>query len=273
MVINTLNDIKDSDEEEMNNARQHYYAGGSDRSGQEIVGPERPDTSMLFRILQQNALNQDIRSEDLTDSRVKRVLKIWSNGFSIDDGPLRLLDDDNNRQFLGRILKGEMPPELSGGNQDAINLAIENNMTEEYTAPAMKPFSGSGRVLGNIAPEFVGSPSYPTELIQEQQKAKEMAEKKNFELSIDENEPTCFVQIRTMDQNKYRVKVNPFKHRITDLRQYVCSENPDYNLKPFLFVVPFPTPKRELHEENSTIDEAKIRNTTIQQQMVKGFDP
>ena len=29
------------------------------------------------------------------------VLKFWANGFSVDDGPLRAIDDPANEQFLG----------------------------------------------------------------------------------------------------------------------------------------------------------------------------
>ena len=33
-------------------------------------------------------------------------LKFWSNGFSLDEGPLRMFDDPANREFLNSIEKG-----------------------------------------------------------------------------------------------------------------------------------------------------------------------
>lgn len=34
------------------------------------------------------------------------VLKMWQNGFSVDDGPLRGYDDEANREFLDSIRRG-----------------------------------------------------------------------------------------------------------------------------------------------------------------------
>ena len=34
------------------------------------------------------------------------VLKLWKNGFSVDDGPLREFTDEKNRAFLERIKQG-----------------------------------------------------------------------------------------------------------------------------------------------------------------------
>ena len=34
------------------------------------------------------------------------VLKFWANGFSVDDGPLRAIDDPANEQFLDSVKRG-----------------------------------------------------------------------------------------------------------------------------------------------------------------------
>jgi len=34
------------------------------------------------------------------------ILKFWSNGFSVDDGPLRAFDDPANQQFLNSVKRG-----------------------------------------------------------------------------------------------------------------------------------------------------------------------
>ena len=34
------------------------------------------------------------------------MLKLWKNGFSVDDGPLRDFKDEQNREFLDSISKG-----------------------------------------------------------------------------------------------------------------------------------------------------------------------
>lgn len=40
------------------------------------------------------------------------VLKLWKNGFSIDDGPLRDFQDPANKQFLDAVSKGSVGPNL-----------------------------------------------------------------------------------------------------------------------------------------------------------------
>ena len=47
--------------------------------------------------------------EKLTSSFIHQkqvVLKFWSNGFSVDDGPLRSFDDPANEQFLSSVRQG-----------------------------------------------------------------------------------------------------------------------------------------------------------------------
>ena len=34
------------------------------------------------------------------------VVKLWKNGFSVNDGPLRAFDDEENKEFLDSIRKG-----------------------------------------------------------------------------------------------------------------------------------------------------------------------
>ena len=34
------------------------------------------------------------------------VVKLWKNGFSVNDGPLRTFDDEENKEFLDSIRKG-----------------------------------------------------------------------------------------------------------------------------------------------------------------------
>ena len=42
----------------------------------------------------------------LFSNQVEKVLKLWKDGFSIDDGPLRGYGEPENEQFLNSIKKG-----------------------------------------------------------------------------------------------------------------------------------------------------------------------
>lgn len=133
--MNKRNEAEDSDE------GQAFYAGGSDRSGQQVLGPPkrknfREQLTEMFRMAQENINIQDSINTPSTsaasnnwgqgirlgmtdndhsvveaakkDSEKKRivVLKLWSEGFSIDDGELRSYDNPKNKEFLATVMRG-----------------------------------------------------------------------------------------------------------------------------------------------------------------------
>lgn len=130
-------EINNDDEE-----GQAFYAGGSDRSGQQVLGPPkrknfREQLTDMFRMAQENSGSPDSGSVPSTSSGASWgqgirlgmtdsdhtvvgssnkdgegktkpvvVLKLWSQGFSIDDGELRLYDDPQNKEFLETVMRG-----------------------------------------------------------------------------------------------------------------------------------------------------------------------
>ena len=83
---------------------------------------------------------------------VEVTLKMWKNGFSVDDGQLRPFDDPDNRDFLRSIQRGEIPNELirmARGGQVGLNM--EDHREEEYVQPKQKfkAFHGAGQRLGS----------------------------------------------------------------------------------------------------------------------------
>ncbi|XP_066434398.1 UBX domain-containing protein 2B isoform X2 [Eleutherodactylus coqui] len=85
---------------------------------------------------------------------VQILLKLWSNGFSLDDGELRSYTDPVNAQFLESVKRGEIPLELQrmvhGGQ---VSLDMEDHQDQEYVKPRLKfkAFSGEGKKLGRIS--------------------------------------------------------------------------------------------------------------------------
>lgn len=62
---------------------------------------------------------------------VLRKLKLWKNGFSIDDGELRDYNTPENAEFLASVKKGEVPHELvnetrSANGPSSISINITN---------------------------------------------------------------------------------------------------------------------------------------------------
>lgn len=121
---------------------QAFYAGGSDRSGQQVLGPPKRKNFVeqltdMFRMAQENSGASDTAPAPSTSSGASWgqgirlgqtdsdhsvvtplnkdgegktkpvvVLKLWSQGFSIDDGELRLYDDPQNKEFLETVMRG-----------------------------------------------------------------------------------------------------------------------------------------------------------------------
>ncbi|KAJ6655878.1 hypothetical protein lerEdw1_004648 [Lerista edwardsae] len=132
--------------------RGEFYAGGSERSGQQIVGPPRKKSPNelvedLFRGAKEHgAVAVDRAAKSPGEASRPRpfagggyrlgaapeeesayvagemrqnaaqdvhvVLKLWKSGFSLDSGELRSYQDPSNSQFLESIRRGEVPAEL-----------------------------------------------------------------------------------------------------------------------------------------------------------------
>lgn len=83
---------------------------------------------------------------------ITKTVTLYSNGFKVDDGPLRKMDEPKNRQFIEALSKGEYPQEWeeeSRKNGIRYLVALNDKRSEEYVEPFNK-FTGEGRSLGYI---------------------------------------------------------------------------------------------------------------------------
>ncbi|CAG4995101.1 unnamed protein product [Parnassius apollo] len=146
-TLQSLHCASSSEEDE----GQAFYAGGSERSGQQILGPGkgRKDivTEMFKSVREQGAVVFDNEptssgrgrgafsgagyrlgqtaddheqvtpggnSQQQEQSRSVR-LRLYREGFTVDSGPIRAYTDPENMEFLSSIRRGEIPSELSRG--------------------------------------------------------------------------------------------------------------------------------------------------------------
>ncbi|XP_010489982.1 PREDICTED: plant UBX domain-containing protein 6-like [Camelina sativa] len=87
------------------------------------------------------------------------IVTIWKNGFTVDDSPLKSLDDPENAAFLERITRLESPRLLDPVRVqvELIRQAEEEEFNEQDTALA-----GSQALAGSLSPsEASGSPPTP----------------------------------------------------------------------------------------------------------------
>ncbi|VDN26891.1 unnamed protein product [Dibothriocephalus latus] len=96
------------------------------------------------------------KTEDGEEQTV--IVKMWQNGFSLDDGPLRPYTDPESQEFIECIKRGQIPRELISSSNMEVHVLLEDHHTESYTpppAPKLKAFSGTGHMLGNPTPRVV----------------------------------------------------------------------------------------------------------------------
>ncbi|XP_038248472.1 UBX domain-containing protein 2B isoform X1 [Dermochelys coriacea] len=275
---------------------QRFYSGDSEYSGLQIVGPsnnKNPSKIVdeLFKEAKEHGavpLDEAARASGdfskaksfsgggyrLGDSSRKRseyiygekqngqdvqiLLKLWRNGFSLDDGELRSYTDPTNAQFLESVKRGEIPLELQrlvhGGQ---VNLDMEDHQEQEYVKPRLKfkAFSGEGQKLGSLTPEIVSTPSSPEE---------EEKSILNANVLIDDSIATTKIQIRLADGSRLIQRFNQ-THRIMDVRDFIIQSRPAFAASDFVLVTTFPN--KELTDESLTLQEADILNTVILQQL------
>ncbi|XP_006860801.1 PREDICTED: NSFL1 cofactor p47 isoform X3 [Chrysochloris asiatica] len=260
--------IHDQDEEEEEEEGQRFYAGGSERSGQQIVGPPRKKSPNelvddLFKGAKEHgavAVERVTKSPGETSKpRVHVVLKLWKSGFSLDNGELRSYQDPSNAQFLESIRRGEVPAELrrlAHGGQ--VNLDMEDHRDEDFVKPkgAFKAFTGEGQKLGSTAPQVLNTSS-PAQQAENEAKA-------SSSISINESEPTTNIQIRLADGGRLVQKFN-HSHRISDIRLFIVDARPAMAATSFVLMTTFPN--KELADESQTLKEANLLNAVIVQRL------
>jgi len=189
------------------------------------------------------------------------VIKMWQEGFSIDDGDLRKYDDPANRQFLESVMRGNIPPELvkeaKGGE---VHVDMEDHRQEEFVKAKVKakPFQGAGNVLGSIVPAVeapkASSSSDPKQAEDEAQKV----------LKVDSSQPVANIQVRLADGSRLIVKLN-HSHTVANLRTYITTARPQYAGTLFSLLTTFPN--KELTEEGQSLKDANLIGAAVLQRM------
>ncbi|XP_054277638.1 NSFL1 cofactor p47 [Macrosteles quadrilineatus] len=280
-----------SDEEE----GQAFYAGGSEHSGQQVLGPGKKKKDIvaeMFKSVQEHGaevvdpsagsskrpstfhgtgyrLGQSSNDTEVValpsgrkESHTEVTLKLWKEGFSVDDGPIREYADPANREFLDYVRRGEVPRELlqnvSGGE---VHLNMEDHRHEDYTQPKsrVKAFSGKGQLLGSPSPTTVGT----TKPLDEKDK---LANEKEAAatVALDQAAPTTSVQIRLADGSRLVATFN-HTHTVADIRRYIATARPQYEHQSFTLLTTFPN--KELTQDSQTLADAGLLNAAILQRL------
>ncbi|XP_017868478.1 PREDICTED: NSFL1 cofactor p47 [Drosophila arizonae] len=299
----TLSDM--SKQPSSDDEHQAFYAGGSDRSGQQVLGPAKRKnfreqlTDMMRSAQEQNIAEVGVgpstsasavgggnvwgqgmrlgmtdsdhtvvgtnQAAQATENKPVVVLKLWSQGFSIDGGELRHYDDPQNKEFLETVMRGEIPQELLEMGR-MVNVDVEDHRQEDFKRQAVpQTFKGSGQKLGspvanivtNKAPAAAAAAASPTEVASHEATARDA-------LNLNAEAPLTTLQIRLADGSRLAAQFN-LTHTVSDIRRFIQNARPQYSNSNFVLVSSFPT--RELSDDSSTIEKAGLRNAALMQRL------
>ncbi|KAI9123760.1 hypothetical protein K1719_005060 [Acacia pycnantha] len=280
--IRTLSDLNrpSADSDSDSDGPQEYYTGG-EKSGMLVQDPTKGnDVDAIFNQARQlgaverplDQLQDPPRSTSFTgtarllsgetvqstsqqpESFVHNIV-FWSDGFTVNDGPLRRLDDPENASFLESIKKSECPKELEPADKrSSVNVNLIRR-TEKYPEPEKRhvSFQGVGRTLGSssasAAPEIIVASSVPSS-----------APTPSAGLVVDQSLPSTSIQIRLADGTRLISHFN-HQHTISDIRAFINASRPsgapNYQLQMMGF------PPKLLTDETRTIEQEGLANSVV----------
>lgn len=166
---------------------------------------------------------------------VERVLHIWQDGFSIDDGELRRFDDPSNEADLQLIRSGRAPLHLMNVQHDqSVDVKLHQHDTPYKQPPKKyKPFAGTGNRLGSPVPgassttSSTPAPATPT------------ATATASAPTVDESQPTLMIRIQMPDGSRLPARFNT-THTIGDVYGFVQGASVETRTRPWVLVTTFP---------------------------------
>ncbi|KDO37572.1 hypothetical protein CISIN_1g0153361mg, partial [Citrus sinensis] len=184
---------------------------------------------------------------------VSHNITFWRNGFTVDDGPLRGMDDPANASFLESIMRSECPRELEPADKKTrVHVELINKREEDYSEPPKRrsAFQGVGRTLG-------GSDSPASAALN-------TAPSPSSGLVVDATLPTTSVQLRLADGTRMVARFN-HHHTIRDIHRFIDASRPgsarNYQLQAMGF------PPKQLTDLDQTVEQAGIANSVVIQKL------
>ena len=169
-------------------------------------------------------------STAVEDVQVK--ITIWSNGFSVDDGPVRNSEEPENKQFLDNLKTGNVPPEIVAklkkdypGKIPEVVFTLVDNSAKEYEVPkqTFQAFTGAGRSMASSSSSGPPTPAQQPVL--------------GKLPSLDDSKPSTSIQVCLPDGTKMTARLN-LTHTIADLASFVHHSRPGQ--PPFKLMTSFP---------------------------------
>ncbi|CAI5769441.1 domain-containing 2A [Podarcis lilfordi] len=196
-------------------------------------------------------------------NRVDTTIKLWKNGFTVNDGELRSYTDVANKRFLDSIKKGQLPLELQKiCDKEEVDIKVDDKKNEVYALrkPPFHPFSGQGYRLGSATPRIISKVKRDVEEI----------EKRKPTVVLNHSEPITSIQIWLADGTRIVQNFN-ISHRIWHVRDFIANYQGHQGRSHFTLTTSLPF--HELLNESLTLEEANLKNAVVVQRLKKNGEP
>ena len=185
---------------------------------------------------------------------VMHTITFYHNGFTVNAGPLRLLDDPANAPFMEAIAQGMYPEELRPADLSTpvhVNLVRKDEDWVAPPEPKYTAFSGSGRTLGassdaGAAGAAGAAAGAGTPLL--------------GAWEVDEGAPVTSIQLRLLDGSRLVARFN-VSHTVAHIRAFIEQVRPGTGAVGVLQVAGMPP--KTLTDQSATLAAAGLCNAVV----------
>ncbi|KAK8017855.1 UBX domain-containing protein 1 [Apiospora rasikravindrae] len=187
------------------------------------------------------------RNQPASNAQVQeRVLHLWRDGFSIDDGPLRRFDDPENADALRMIQQGRAPVHLMNVRYDEpLDVKLQQHEENFRQLPKVyKPFSGEGRRLGSPVPGDGGAASAAAAstapaAAASSSTSSSAAATSSSAVAVDDSQPTIMIRIQMPDGTRLPARFNT-THTVNDVYEFIVRSSPELRAGGWVLATTFP---------------------------------
>lgn len=176
---------------------------------------------------------------------VRRTITMYRNGFVVDDGPYRRLDDPANADFLRSLAQGVTPRELMLDGDVSVGLIDKR---QEDFQETFQSFSGAGASLGTAAAAGDSGNTVDPATLPESPPA------------VDASQPSTSIQVRTANGKRKIVKIN-LSSSVRDLAAHLRDVADG---KPFRLMAGFPP--KPIDDLNQSVEAAGLKGASVNMQ-------
>ncbi|KAI0467961.1 hypothetical protein F4859DRAFT_220399 [Xylaria cf. heliscus] len=220
----------------------------------EASAPAGPSSSSSFRGSGQTLGGEGSESRVIPDplgpvSRARpqnaepqsRVLHLWQNGFSIDDGELCRFDDPRHAEDLRMIQQGRAPVHLMNVRYDEpIDVKLEHHNENYRPLPKVyRPFGGEGKRLGSPVPGQATAAATSQSAASTSTSRAATSSSAAPSNSVDESQPTVTIRIQMLDGTRLPARFNT-SQTVNDIYDFISRASPELRTGGWVLATTFP---------------------------------